>query len=356
MMVCLFHWAGMPAGQPVLKQLPVLESVLHFWGGGGIAIFFVISGFVITHSLRRVPPTARHIGNFIVRRHIRLDPLYWSVLAFAVFIMHYPLPNQSWIDPPNWRSFVVSMFYLQNILGSRPIDPVHVSWTLCLEIQFYLFFVLLIVLHEVARRLQTRTSQPSDLEKRWLPLSWLMFSTGIGTLVFWPDSVSDNHIWFFQWWPLFATGSLAYLSLQGKTAPYLFFLFNILLVIIPFHYGLANGKGNSIASLLESLTCNTYGSLCAFCLLWCGWKSKNFNWEKQRILLFFGRISYSFYLTHAMIFILFIDAVSLWTANPSLLTGAWFLALPVSVLVACLVHRCIERPTRLLASRLKLVR
>ncbi len=56
------------------------------YGTYGVQVFFVLSGFVIAHSLRDNPLTRASIGNFMLRRQIRLDPPYWTMLAIALTV------------------------------------------------------------------------------------------------------------------------------------------------------------------------------------------------------------------------------------------------------------------------------
>src|SRR5688500_14125008 len=52
-------------------------EILAFCGSFGVQIFFVLSGFVIAHSLRDTTLNPRSVGLFILRRQLRLDPPYW---------------------------------------------------------------------------------------------------------------------------------------------------------------------------------------------------------------------------------------------------------------------------------------
>lgn len=194
-------------GDEVRAMLPSFVEAIFSFGWLGVVIFFVLSGFVITHSLRKVPPTAASLGNFILRRQIRLDPLYWLTLLLTVLTLYFPPSGVQTTHFPSWRSLLANLFYLQGILDAYPW--VSVAWTLCLELQFYLFFLLLIALHSIFNRTQY------NLENRWHGLAWLLLGTGvlfstIGSLV--------RGAWMVSAWPSFALGCLSYLGVQ-KLAP-----------------------------------------------------------------------------------------------------------------------------------------
>jgi peptidoglycan/LPS O-acetylase OafA/YrhL len=63
------------------KHIPNLYALMPKWlqtlfdhGVLGVSIFFVLSGFVIAHSLYKQHVTLRLAGRFMLRRSIRLDP------------------------------------------------------------------------------------------------------------------------------------------------------------------------------------------------------------------------------------------------------------------------------------------
>jgi exopolysaccharide production protein ExoZ len=72
-MVALFHTAGqIPAYTPHL-ELPRLAS--------GVDVFFVTSGFIMTLTGARLAP-----GEFVVRRLVRIVPLYWLLTTVLVIV------------------------------------------------------------------------------------------------------------------------------------------------------------------------------------------------------------------------------------------------------------------------------
>lgn len=75
------------------------------------------------------------LGTFYARRFLRTLPSYYFILAFYILIP--PLAAQR---SPNFWEYV---FFLQNL--SR-VEIFGVSWSLCVEEHFYLFFPLLILL------------------------------------------------------------------------------------------------------------------------------------------------------------------------------------------------------------------
>lgn len=114
--------------------LPHIRPVVRNFGSIGVTIFFVLSGFLITYllTLEHTGKGKISIGNFYLRRILRIWPLYFVVLLFGAFV--YPGHVET-------SALWLSAFFLPNIafmLEKLPglIDPI---WSLGVEEQFYLF-------------------------------------------------------------------------------------------------------------------------------------------------------------------------------------------------------------------------
>ncbi|HEU4717025.1 MAG TPA: acyltransferase, partial [Bacteroidia bacterium] len=69
-----------------------LKKSTFAYGGNGVEIFFVISGFLITGILLSQKnetslPRHRLFGSFVVKRALRLFPAYYLYLAF-LYVLH----------------------------------------------------------------------------------------------------------------------------------------------------------------------------------------------------------------------------------------------------------------------------
>jgi peptidoglycan/LPS O-acetylase OafA/YrhL len=137
-------------------QQRLLPETLKFNGGWiGVVVFFVLSGFLITHLLleERTRTGEISLSKFYVRRALRIWPLYFGVLGAYVFVL--PL-----FDPVNFGSIyhadslrdyyylLAYPFFLQNYLVND--SDVHfwgieLFWSLAVEEHFYLFWPLLLV-------------------------------------------------------------------------------------------------------------------------------------------------------------------------------------------------------------------
>lgn len=114
-----------------------------FWGGGfGVALFFMISGFImVTISWNSFGQDGASIG-FLKRRITRIVPLYWLVTTAAV-VGALLLPNLLKV-PVTELSYVVSSYlFWQAARVNGLVRPVaNLGWTLNLEMMFYLVFAM----------------------------------------------------------------------------------------------------------------------------------------------------------------------------------------------------------------------
>src|SRR4051794_15898753 len=65
-----------PLPEPASQIIPGVLQRWFDYGWMGVQVFFVISGFVIAYSVRNARVTPGFLGNYALRRSIRLDPPY----------------------------------------------------------------------------------------------------------------------------------------------------------------------------------------------------------------------------------------------------------------------------------------
>jgi exopolysaccharide production protein ExoZ len=124
----------------------VLLRSLGTLGDRGVAVFFVISGFIMVHvqrSRKRTP------GEFMLDRTIRIVPLYWILTAVAALVLNGTTgllntrgASTDWVV----CSFA---FCAQSVLGAAPV--LYDGWTLEYEMIFYLIFALSLFAADLAR-------------------------------------------------------------------------------------------------------------------------------------------------------------------------------------------------------------
>src|SRR6202042_1441609 len=109
-------------------------------GKFGVALFFLISGYIIPNSLGA---TGDRVGRFCISRFFRLYPLYWIATAAGIFL---PWPHLADTFAP--AAILANLTMLQGYMGQP--DIVGSAWTLQIELTFYGCCVLLAVMHRMS--------------------------------------------------------------------------------------------------------------------------------------------------------------------------------------------------------------
>jgi exopolysaccharide production protein ExoZ len=106
-------------------------------GGFGVVIFFLISGFVMSHSMYGTFAQEGAWKNFMVRRLVRITPLYWMV-TLAIAAKGFATATLDSASP-----VLMSLAYIPYLAPSGEVQPLNgVGWTLNYEMQFYVIFAL----------------------------------------------------------------------------------------------------------------------------------------------------------------------------------------------------------------------
>jgi len=133
-----------------IKGLPNLwdnNTIIPLIGKLGVDLFFVLSGFLITSLLfiEKASPTGINVKNFIVRRLLRIWPLYFIIMILAFFVMpHIPLFQLGlpYVDVKNHMldNALMYVFFLPHVqlIVFGPILYASQSWSIGIEEQFYL--------------------------------------------------------------------------------------------------------------------------------------------------------------------------------------------------------------------------
>lgn len=123
---------------------PLNKIVLKLTGYGelGVQFFFTLSGFLITYLIlqEKQKNSKFNIFHFYMRRLLRIWPLYFLVLFFAIIIMpHYGAASVS--KPFMYPTFLSNF---AQIYFPLPINRMsRITWSVAIEEQFYIIWPLI---------------------------------------------------------------------------------------------------------------------------------------------------------------------------------------------------------------------
>jgi peptidoglycan/LPS O-acetylase OafA/YrhL len=329
-----------------LRAVAIL-SVLTFhlspsWlpgGFSGVDIFFVISGFVVSASvgaLAGFKPTS-FLLFFYSRRLLRIAPALIACLLITHVATTVLVPD-SWLSDANQRTGLYALFGLSNIILATNTDtyfsprlefnPFTHTWSLGVEEQFYLVFPLIFVLWVLGEK---RRRQTVALFGALLICS-LAYSAWMGRI----DSKFAFYMFPSRFWEL-AAGVLPYqiMTVSGywtrarkSPAPQWFRLgaaASIALLLWGFFFA------KSEAFPFPGAVPTTVGSVGLLLFLY-GQGRKNLFVRAltAQPILFIGRISYSLYLWHWPVFVLFRWTVGLDAAIFQVIALAFAFALAIA--------------------------
>jgi exopolysaccharide production protein ExoZ len=139
--------------------IPYLNT---FGGLLGVQLFFVLSGYLIADSASRHP-----LGSYTWHRILRIFPAYWVAYLFVGFVVRRISWDQVQGDP---TSFLLNMVNLQQLdpVALIDFDVLSVSWTLTIEVLWYLLAPLVVWLGRTRPWTVLALLLPASVAWTWL--------------------------------------------------------------------------------------------------------------------------------------------------------------------------------------------
>jgi exopolysaccharide production protein ExoZ len=292
----------------------------------GIHIFFVISGFIMILTTRNFGEPGAW-KRFLVRRILRIVPLYW-ILTTVMVVGVLLAPHSIEISGDRFWYIVNSYFFIPVLRSPGDLRPIlGQGWTLDYEMYFYLALAL--------ATLWTRRLGVGILTAVFIALAWLGRDLDVSTpkLFTWTDGIILEFVLGLYLGLLYGTGW----RVRGWVAACMV-VAGTALAMQDFQWTATLSAGIPATMIVGGFVlCPPLKDSIAT-----GW------------LTGLGNASYSLYLSHTLALRPLRDV---WMR---LTDGEWppflffVLGVIVSVFVGCAIHYAVERPvTRVLNARLR---
>jgi len=268
----------------------------------GVSIFFAISGFIITHVTRQ------DSTGFLLKRLVRVVPLYW--IATAVFFI---------FTPYTWPHLLESLLFVP---ADKP-PVLRVGWTLNYEMFFYVLFgVALAISKRWAPLIAAVVLLLLQAVQHFAPCGRVCSTYGGRVTGFFVIGIALYYVWLAaRLWmpPLRRTMKVVSAIVAG----------GVVTICVAWHEPPAAVALIIVtAVLLTALLAEASGLAC-----------------RNRALLALGGMSYSLYLTHLMVIEpMRIVATKLPWLDQAQSIPVMLASVGMSVLLAYVVFRFIETP------------
>ena len=328
-----------PPARIASSALDVWDTFLRLFpfGGGefGVALFFLISGFVIPMSLQKYD-----WRGFLVGRVLRIYPTYFA--GFAVTLLALWIAGRTFGKPFPYEARSVIIHFLpgaRDLLWSAHID--YVVWTLEVEVKFY-----------VVCAIAWKWLRLGDRRVFAIPLALAVFAFGIEALLpGWlradaprlSDRVSTGLC-------VCHGGAISCLHVHWRRDL-------LSLPAAPQHSRAVRNRGDALWRVLDpmeqfapdSLSMRVVNSYTLALLVFCVSYALSHRWRSNRVLSYFADISFPLYVIHAVAGYVALGIMAAHGVAPIVALGC---TLAGALLVSTVLHVGVELPTHRLGQRL----
>ena len=133
--VIFFHLVGTGGA-----KLPETLSFIGTHFGFGVPLFFVVSGFSLSYGYWQKLNDGEDVSSYFKRRLARIAPLFYAVLLFEM-ILHWAV----WGKIYGPSEVLVNALFMFNIIPHMTDGIVWASWSIGVEMIFYVLFPLLLL-------------------------------------------------------------------------------------------------------------------------------------------------------------------------------------------------------------------
>ena len=299
----------------------------------GVDLFFVISGFLFGSMLLGELQSTNTIDmkRFYKHRFLRIVPLYWFTTLVSIPLCFWTGWCGGSCLPLIPKQLLLDLTFLHTLKGSHTVMQAWASWSLAIEIWFYLFIpTTLIWLHRLSKNKEKSLAILLGL----LALAGFLVRAGLVVTI--SPQITDRLVWLATSRPYvrfdeLLIGVLAYVlgrKLHSSVAKPLLWIGGV--VLIAAYQIVTRAPWSPQWSLVINWTViPTLLSLGFACLLVGSLASKFQN----PVVTFIANLSYSLYLMHAMLLLVVGTQAHTPSFAATFVVGSLILAYVASALV-----------------------
>lgn len=307
----------------------------------GVDLFFVLSGYLITHHLMQHADRIKEktfIAQYALKRVLRTFPLFYAVM-FLIMLDWVPFYSRS----NDATDFWIHVFFLQDYFGSNFLIPM---WSLATEEKFYLLAPLLFLF-----------IKPEQYRKAACGLLiFTLLAFVIKSLLMNNDTTLNHYDSYFYvyrapfhyaLWSILVGVAVALFkpSKVAQQSPLLVFVCLAVLGILITQFDLFKPENWAWANLLHLIIVLLFGLLVWACIQASG--NRALSVMRSRVLRIIAILSYALYLGHYLV----LSGVTRWVKDNIRSETAWEHALSfmgiyllAAFLLALLLHYIFEKP------------
>jgi len=329
----------------LFKGLLFYLPLLNHYGWIGVDLFFVLSAFLFTKLLRLEYQQTQSINlaRFYVRRILRIWPLYFVFIGFAV---GYSLMSKPHFDVGRLIGLLTFSDNLFCVFkGYNLISFTSHLWTICYEEQFYIFIPLIVYL----------LMRSSKSDKLIFLITIVVIFSGI-RLLFLFLKIPHPAIWVLPFTHfesimlgmVIGFNGLEVITKRLPAFSFLLIAFGGLLWLVS---GLPNIKDSSYMIILTYLNVGIITSSILLAVLHISWLQRFLAWHG---FVFLGKRSYALYVFHFWGNHM-ANVLATQFQLPDFTFMLFFYSLLLTMIAAILSYELIEKPFLCLKKKYELV-
>ncbi len=318
-----------PLAEHAYPAAPIILEWLMRYARMAVQVFFVLGGYFTVRSLSRGKLLdARSVGAIVWQRYRRIGVPYLATLVIAIFanaLARQWMTHEAISAPPTVGQLLAHAAFLHDILGYQALTAG--IWYLAIDFQLFLLTLVLFWMAQAWLRRVNRCTVQATMGVLVGALAPLALAS-----LFWFNRHSKFDAWAIYFVGSYFLGIVLHELLEGRLKPswgILYWLVVIVVAIVDPRPRLLVAAATTVIVFLAART----GIMQ--------------NWPQNRVINYFGRISYSLFLIHFPVLLV----VNAWgaqrfTGSTQMAVTGLFVAYGLSLIAGMVFYHGVESRVR----------